>query len=105
MEQLLGPVSTRNLLISFLWVLKNVDNELLQMWWSQLSISRYTLSTEMDGCVTQCGFHFHYYSVPIFRFNILMDVMELSVACFEYRVSYAAWGTCIYVHVYVCVLC
>jgi len=39
-EQLLGPVSTRNLLISFIWVLKNIDRELLAHWWVTLSISR-----------------------------------------------------------------
>ncbi|CAI8007936.1 Dedicator of cytokinesis protein 7 [Geodia barretti] len=57
-DHLLGPVSTRNLLICFLWVLKNIDMELLKSWWSQLSIS---------------------------RFNILVNVLDLSVACFEYR--------------------
>ena len=38
--QLLGPVSTRNLLFCFLWVLKNIDSSLLQQWWYTLSIGR-----------------------------------------------------------------
>lgn len=59
LEQLLGPVSTRNLLICFLWVLKNIDNELLSLWWNSLSIT---------------------------RLNLLISVIDLCVSCFEYRV-------------------
>lgn len=60
LEQLLGPVSTRNLLICFLWVLKNVDSELLSLWWNSLSIT---------------------------RLNLLISVLDLCVSCFEYKVS------------------
>lgn len=108
MEHLLGPVSTRNLLISFLWVLKNVDNELLQSWWSQLSISRYRgthtththfKSTSIDGMVCMCTYNCIAFTFIIhFRFNILMDVMDLSVACFEYRVRLQCC-VCVCIHV------
>ena len=59
LEQLLGPVSTRNLLICFLWVLKNIDSELLSTWWNSLSIT---------------------------RLNLLINVLDLCVSCFEYKV-------------------
>lgn len=60
LEQLLGPVSTRNLLICFLWVLKNIDTELLNLWWNSLSTT---------------------------RLNLLINVLDLCVSCFEYKVS------------------
>lgn len=60
LEQLLGPVSTRNLLICLLWVLKNVDEELLSQWWNSLSIT---------------------------RLNLLISVLDLCVSCFEYKVQ------------------
>ena len=60
MENLLGPVSTRNLLICFLWVIKNIDQELMSSWWFTLSIT---------------------------RLNSLLNVLDLCVSCFEYRVS------------------
>lgn len=59
LEQLLGPVSTRNLLICFLWVLKNIDTELLNLWWNSLSTT---------------------------RLNLLINVVDLCVSCFEYKV-------------------
>ena len=39
--QQMGPGSTRNLLISFLWVLRNIDPTHLCQWWVTLPISRY----------------------------------------------------------------
>lgn len=57
-EHLLGPVSTRNLLICIMWVFKNIDSTLLAHWWATLSIS---------------------------RMNVLLNVLDLAVACFEYR--------------------
>lgn len=39
-DNILGPVSTRNLLICFLWVIKNIDNELIAHWWGTLSLTR-----------------------------------------------------------------
>ena len=60
MENMLGPVSTRNLLICFLWVVKNIDQELVSSWWYTLSIT---------------------------RLNSLLNVLDLCVSCFEYRVS------------------
>ncbi len=59
MPQLLGPVSTRNLLVCVLWVLKSVDRDLLSMWWNSLSIS---------------------------RLSQLIAVTDLCVSCFEYKV-------------------
>lgn len=57
---MLGPVSTRNLLICFLWVVKNIDQELVSNWWYTLSIT---------------------------RLDSLLNVLDLCVSCFEYRVS------------------
>ncbi|XP_003391040.2 PREDICTED: dedicator of cytokinesis protein 7-like, partial [Amphimedon queenslandica] len=57
-DQILGPASTRNLLICFLWVLKNIDPMLIKHWWSTLSIS---------------------------RLNLFLNVLDLCVACFEYK--------------------
>jgi hypothetical protein len=54
----LGPSATKNLLICFLWVLKNLDVELLHQWWAQLKIS---------------------------DINDLLNVLDLSVQTFEYR--------------------
>lgn len=69
LEQLLGPVSTRNLLICFLWVLKNVDGELLSLWWNSLSIT---------------------------RLNLLINVLDLCVSCFEYKVLTSLHSAIIY---------
>ena len=60
MSGILGPNATKNLLISFLWVLKNLDVDLLHQWWSQLKIS---------------------------DINDLLNVLDLCVQTFEYRVS------------------
>ena len=60
MENLLGPVSTRNLLVCFLWVIRSIDKELLSNWWFTLSIT---------------------------RLDSLLNVLDLCVSCFEYRVS------------------
>jgi hypothetical protein len=57
-DQILGPASTRNLLICFLWVLKNSEGTLLHHWWATLTIS---------------------------RLNLLLNVLDLCVACFEYK--------------------
>jgi len=65
MQQLLGPVSTRNLLVCFLWVLKSMDPELLSLWWNSLSIS---------------------------RLSLLINVTDLCVSCFEYKVSTSSSG-------------
>jgi hypothetical protein len=59
-ENLLGPVSTRNLLVCFLWVIRSVDKDLLSNWWFTLSIT---------------------------RLDALLNVLDLCVSCFEYRVS------------------
>ncbi|XP_077861413.1 dedicator of cytokinesis protein 7-like [Saccoglossus kowalevskii] len=36
----LNPLSTRNLLMCFLWVVKNVDKKILHQWWCEYSQSR-----------------------------------------------------------------
>lgn len=57
-DNMLGPASTRNLLVCFLWVLKNIEPDLLHHWWTTLSIS---------------------------KLNLLLNVLDLCVACFEYK--------------------
>ena len=57
----MGPNATRNLLICFLWVLKNLDVDLLYQWWTQLKIS---------------------------DINNLLGVLDLCVKTFEYKVSF-----------------
>ena len=59
-ENMLGPVSTRNLLVCFLWVIKSIDKDLITSWWYTLSIT---------------------------RLDSLLNVLDLCVSCFEYRVS------------------
>lgn len=59
-ENMLGPVSTRNLLVCFLWVMKSIDKDLITSWWYTLSIT---------------------------RLDSLLNVLDLCVSCFEYRVS------------------
>ncbi|XP_062509807.1 dedicator of cytokinesis protein 7-like isoform X2 [Corticium candelabrum] len=54
----LTPESTRNLLACFLWILKSIDSDVLTRWWSGLSIS---------------------------RLSSLLAVLDLCVACFEYK--------------------
>ena len=67
MENLLGPVSTRNLLVCFLWVIRSIDKELLSNWWFTLSIT---------------------------RLDALLNVLDLCVSCFEYRVSMESLCNC-----------
>ena len=158
-EHLLGPVSTRNLLVCFLWVLKNIDKELVQSWWAQLSITRsggaqgvcwlplllilsYSHISTFSYSHTPISLHSHtlilpylfililsYFHTPIslhshtlilpyshissfsyshtcistFRLNTLMNVLDLSVACFEYRVSQiqSVYMQHVHVHVYI----
>ncbi|KAL5487361.1 hypothetical protein EMCRGX_G019952 [Ephydatia muelleri] len=57
-ECVLGPGTTRNLLICFIWVLKNIDRPLFYQWLTVLSISRLTT---------------------------LLNVLDLCVSCFEYK--------------------
>lgn len=58
-ENTLGPVNTRNLLTCFLWVIKNIDPDLISNWWHILSITKR---------------------------HVFFDVLDLCVLCFEYRV-------------------
>ncbi|KAL1463566.1 hypothetical protein WDU94_015306 [Cyamophila willieti] len=50
--------NTKNILICFLWILKNMDKEILKQWWSEMSVS---------------------------RLNQLLQVLGLCVSCFEYK--------------------
>ena len=147
-NQLLGPVSTRNLLLCFLWVLKNIDKTFLNQWWFTLSIGRYCIHSLIHSLthsfthslvhslthsltqsfthslvhsfthslvhpLTRSPTHSFTYSLthsiihsltrslihtlthshirslfPFFlRLNTMLNVLELCVACFEYRVS------------------
>jgi hypothetical protein len=61
----LTPECTRILLACFMWVLKNIEPELLTKWWCGLTIS---------------------------RFSCLLDVLDLCIACFEYRGRKAIHG-------------
>uniref|UniRef100_A0A4W3H0W9 Dedicator of cytokinesis 6 n=1 Tax=Callorhinchus milii TaxID=7868 RepID=A0A4W3H0W9_CALMI len=54
----LSAESSRILLISFLWVLKNCDEDVLQKWFTDLSV---------------------------FQLNRLLDLLFLCVSCFEYK--------------------
>ena len=55
----LGQNATHSLLLCFLWVLKNLEVDLLRQWWSQLKIS---------------------------DINKLLGVLEVCVQTFEYKV-------------------
>ncbi|XP_067028614.1 dedicator of cytokinesis protein 7-like isoform X1 [Acropora muricata] len=55
--QQFSPETTRNLLVCFLWVLKNVDSQVLKDWWSDQ---------------------------PASRLGLLLDVLRLCVSLFEY---------------------
>lgn len=55
----LGQNATHSLLLCFLWVLKNLDVDLLRQWWSQLKIS---------------------------DINKFLGVLEVCVQTFEYKV-------------------
>lgn len=53
--------TTRNLLICFLWVLKNVDRSILKQWWIEL---------------------------PHNRLQTLLEVLRITLSCFQYKVSF-----------------
>ncbi|MBN3305788.1 DOCK7 protein, partial [Amia calva] len=54
----LSAESSRNLLICFLWVLKNADSDVLERWFSDLSVP---------------------------QINRLLDLLHLCLSCFEYK--------------------
>ncbi|NWY46142.1 DOCK8 protein, partial [Sylvia atricapilla] len=54
----LGPDTTRNLLICFLWIMKNADQKLIQKWVADL---------------------------PSMQLNRILDLLFLCVSCFEYK--------------------
>uniref|UniRef100_A0A8C3URS3 Dedicator of cytokinesis 8 n=1 Tax=Catharus ustulatus TaxID=91951 RepID=A0A8C3URS3_CATUS len=56
----LGPDTTRNLLICFLWIMKNADQSLIQKWIADL---------------------------PSMQLNRILDLLFICVSCFEYKVS------------------
>ncbi|KFV06895.1 Dedicator of cytokinesis protein 8, partial [Tauraco erythrolophus] len=54
----LGPDTTRNLLICFLWIMKNADQNLIQKWIADL---------------------------PSVQLNRILDLLFICVSCFEYK--------------------
>ncbi|NWR21590.1 DOCK8 protein, partial [Emberiza fucata] len=54
----LGPDTTRNLLICFLWIMKNADQNLIQKWIADL---------------------------PSMQLNKILDLLFICVSCFEYK--------------------
>ncbi|NXL85452.1 DOCK8 protein, partial [Alectura lathami] len=54
----LGPDTTRNLLICFLWIMKNADQTLIQKWIADL---------------------------PSMQLNRILDLLFICVSCFEYK--------------------
>uniref|UniRef100_A0A8C0V789 Dedicator of cytokinesis 8 n=1 Tax=Cyanistes caeruleus TaxID=156563 RepID=A0A8C0V789_CYACU len=54
----LGPDTTRNLLICFLWIMKNADQNLIQKWVADL---------------------------PSMQLNRILDLLFICVSCFEYK--------------------
>ncbi|XP_026681191.1 dedicator of cytokinesis protein 7 isoform X2 [Diaphorina citri] len=50
--------NTKNILICFLWILKNMDKDILKQWWAEM---------------------------PVSRLNQLLQVLGLCVSCFEYK--------------------
>ncbi|KAJ7422861.1 hypothetical protein BTVI_12105 [Pitangus sulphuratus] len=54
----LGPETTRNLLICFLWIMKNADQNLIQKWIADL---------------------------PPMQLNRILDLLFICVSCFEYK--------------------
>ncbi|XP_046985251.1 dedicator of cytokinesis protein 7 [Schistocerca americana] len=54
----LSSDTTRNLLICFLWVIKNVDKTVLKHWWTEL---------------------------PSQRLHQLLEVLNICISCFEYK--------------------
>ena len=59
-KSMLSPEATRNLLVCFLWVLKNVDRRTLKQWWSDM---------------------------PMSRLNQLLEILYYCVSNFEYKVG------------------
>ena len=57
---MLSAESTRNLLLCFLWVVKNMDQRVLRQWWADL---------------------------PAPRLAQLLDVLYLAISNFEYKVG------------------
>ncbi|OXB80791.1 UNVERIFIED_CONTAM: hypothetical protein H355_010557 [Colinus virginianus] len=55
---MLGPDTTRNLLICFLWIMKNADQNLIQKWIADL---------------------------PSMQLNRILDLLFICVSCFEYK--------------------
>ena len=55
----LNAEDTRNLLMCFTWVLKNVDKSVLKQWWTDM---------------------------PINRLNCILEIIYFTVSNFEYRV-------------------
>lgn len=54
----LSSETTRNLLICFLWVIKNVDKNILKQWWTEL---------------------------PCQRLHQLLELLNICISCFEYK--------------------
>ncbi|KAG8222990.1 hypothetical protein J437_LFUL002713 [Ladona fulva] len=54
----LSSETSRNLLICFLWVIKNVDKNVLKLWWAEL---------------------------PLTRIHQLLEVLNICISCFEYK--------------------
>ena len=63
--------TTRHLLICFLWVLKNVDKAILKQWWIEL---------------------------PHNRLQTLLEVLRITLSCFQYKVRKVKIFRLIYKH-------
>lgn len=57
----LNAEDTRNLLMCFTWVLKNVDKSVLKHWWTEM---------------------------PINRLNCILEIIYFTISNFEYRVNF-----------------
>lgn len=55
----LSNETTRNLLICFLWVVKNMEKDVLRQWWLDL---------------------------PVQRLRQMLEVLNICISCFEYKV-------------------
>ena len=60
-KYMLNQEATRNLIVCFIWVIKNVDKRVLKQWWSEM---------------------------PIVRLNQLLEVLYYAVSNFEYKVGH-----------------
>lgn len=60
---MLNADTTRNLMICFLWIMKNADQSLIKKWIADL---------------------------PSMQLNRILDLLFICVSCFEYKVS-ARW--------------